>query len=177
MGLLDKHQKTNIRFQNKDLIFYEPTENQLKEIKEIIEDSVQRNNEFKITQELDIKSTRYIIREMTNIGAEIDEYTNEELITKLDNGDRVLKLLLREVQKFVNEMIDDIFEEKIEQTKSINTLINISNSTHDIKALEVKINKFFKKNKINMKFEDFINIYKNPEIIQELNKKLNIVTK
>jgi hypothetical protein len=177
MGILDKHQKSDIRYKNKDLTFFEPTEEQLQEVKEIIKKNITLQNELKINKELDINSIRLIIRELTNIGAEIDEYSDEELLEKLNNGDRVLKLLLREVEKFVNEVLDDVLEEQIEQAKAVNTLINIANSNQDVKTLEIKINKFFKRNKINMKFEDFMNIKDNPQIIQDLTNKLNIKTK
>lgn len=177
MGILDKHQKSDIRYKNKDLTFFEPTEEQLQEVQEIVKKNITLQNELKINKELDINSIRLIIRELTNIGAEIDEYSDEELLEKLNNGDRVLKLLLREVEKFVNEVLDDVLEEQIEQAKAINTLINIANSNQDVKTLEVKINKFFKRNKINMKFEDFMNIKDNPQIIQDLTDKLNIKTK
>jgi len=177
MGILDKHQKLEYRYKNKDITFFEPTDEQLKEVIEIVENSISIQNELNQNKELDIKSIRFIIRELTSIGAEIDEYTDVELFNKLNNGDRILKLLLREVQKFVNETIYDIFEEKIEQTKAINTLLNIANSKQDIKMLETKINKFFKKNKINMKYEDFIDFQNNPEKAQEFINKLNIKTK
>lgn len=177
MGILDKHQKTDIRFKNKDLTFFEPTDDQLQEVKEIVKKNITLQNELQINKELDINSIRLIIRELTNIGAEIDEYTDEELLEKLNNGDRTLKLLLREVEKFVNEVLDDILEEQIEQAKAINTLINVTNGNQDLKTLEIKINKFFKKNKIDMKLEDFMNTQNNPEKIQELTNKLNIKTK
>lgn len=177
MGILDKHQKTGIRFKNKDLIFFEPTDEQLVEIKDIIQKSIPIGEEIKINQELDIDSVRFIIRELTNIGHEIDEFSDEELKEKLDNGDRVLKLLIKEITKFINEILDDILEEQIENVKAFSTLINIANSKQDVKTLEVKINKFFKKQKINMKFEDFVNIQNNPEKVQELLNKLNIKTK
>jgi hypothetical protein len=177
MGILDKHQKSNIRYSNKDITFFEPTDEQLREVKEIIENNITNINEIKTNQELDIKSIRFIIREITNIGAEIDGYTDEDLVNKLNNGDRILKLLLREVQKFVNETIDDIFEEKIEQTKGINTLLNIANSKQDLETMKIKMNKFFKKNKINIKFEDFVKIQNNPQLIEDLINKLNVKTK
>lgn len=177
MGILENHQKSDIRYSNKDLTFFEPTNEQLKEVKEIIENSITTVNELKTNQELDIKSIRFIIRELTNVGAEIDEYSDEELLNKLNNGDRVLKLLLRELQKFVNEIIDDIFEEKIEQTKAVNTLLNIVNSKQDLETIKHKINKLLKKHKIDMKFDDFMDVQNNPDAIEKLTKKLNIKTK
>jgi len=177
MGILEKHQKSNIRYSNKDITFFEPTDEQLKEVKEIIENNITMINELTVNQELDTKSIRFIIRELTNIGAEIDEFTDEELLNKLNDGDRILKLLLREVQKFVNEVVDDILDEQIENVKAFNTLINILNSKQDIKILETKVNKFFKRNKINMKFEELKDFKNNPEKAQELINKLNIKTK
>jgi len=177
MGILDKHQKGEHRYKNKDLTFFEPTDEQLLEIKDIIQKNIPMQQEININQELDMKSVRFITRELTNIGYEIDEYSDEELKEKLDNGDRVLKLLVREIKKFVNEILDDILEEQSENVKAFITLINIANSNQDIKTLETKINKFFKRNKINMKFEELKDFQNNPEKLQELINKLNIKTK
>lgn len=175
-NILEKHQKKEHRYISKDLTFFEPTDEQLIEIKDIIQKSIPMQQEININQELDMKSVRFITRELTNIGYEIDEYTDEELKEKLDNGDRTIKLLVREIKKFINETLDDILEEQTENVKSYITLINIANSNQDIKMLETKINKFFKKNKINMKFED-LKDFNNPEKVQELINKLNIKTK
>jgi hypothetical protein len=176
-NLLEKHQKTDIRYTNKDITFFEPSDEQLLEIKDIIQKSIPIEQDVKINQELDTRSIRFIIRELTNIGAEIDNYSDEELKEKLDNGDRILKLLLREVKKFVNEILDDILEEQIENVKAFNTLMNIINSKQDIKILQNKFNKTMKRVKVDIKFEDFMNLKDNPKAIENLTKKLNIKIK
>jgi hypothetical protein len=61
--------------------------------------------------------------------------------------------------------------------KEINMLLNISTCNDELDKIQTKLNKFFKKNKLNVKFEDFADIQSNPEKLQKLINKLNIGTK
>jgi hypothetical protein len=179
--LLEKHQKIKeenvkyIRFQNKDIVMYEPVDEQRQEIKNFILENSQ--TDFSINEEAQVKLIRLIIREHSNIGAEIDEYTNSELQEKLNNGDRTIILLLREVSTLVDEIVEDISYEYLQQIKIMNSMFNIMNNNQELNTLKIKVNKFLKKNKINMQFEDFMNIQNDPQVLQELVNKISIKTK
>jgi len=176
-NLLEKHQKNAYRYKNKDLILYHPSDEQYEEIKQLVKDSIQIDKEMNISGELQFKSVRFIIREITSIGHSIDEYGDNEVQEKLDNGDRTLVLLYREIETFITEIVDDIFYDYTQQIKLMDNLLNITNSNDNLERMKVKMNKFFKKYKINMQFEDFMKIANDPNAIRELTKKLNIKTK
>ena len=176
-NLLEKHQKGEYRFKQKDIILYYPTSEQHEEIKQLVKDSIQIDKEMKVSGELQFKSVRFILREITSVGHSIDEYTDNEIEEKLNNGDRTLVLLRREIETLIQEIVDDIFYEYTQQIKEIDSLLNIANSNDNLERMKVKMNKFFKKYKVNMQFEDFMKIANNPNAIEELTNKLNIKTK
>ena len=176
-NLLDKHQKTEYRYKNKDLILYYPTDEQYEEIKQLVKDSIQIDKDMKVNGELQFKSVRFIIREITSISHSIDEMSDVEIQEKLNNGDRTLVLLYREIETLIQEIVDDVFYEYTQQIKEIDSLLNIANSNDNLERMKVKMNKFFKKYKVNMQFEDFMKIANNPNAIEELTNKLNIKNK
>ena len=176
-NLLDKHQKGTYRYKNKDLILYYPTSEQYEEIKQLVKDSIQIDKDMKVNGELQFKSVRFIIREITSISHSIDEMSDVEIQEKLNNGDRTLVLLYREIETLIQEIVDDVFYEYTQQIKEIDSLLNIANSNDNLERMKVKMNKFFKKYKVNMQFEDFMKIANNPNAIEELTNKLNIKNK
>lgn len=176
-SLLEKYQKGEYRYKNKDLILYYPTDEQYDEIKQLVQNSIQIDKNMKINGELSFKSVRFIIREVSSIGSEIDNMEDDEIQQKLNNGDRTLVLLKREIDLLIQEIVDDIFYDYTQQIKEMDSLLNIANSNDNLERMKVKMNKFFKKYKINMKFEDFMKIANDPNAIEELINKLNKKTK
>ena len=72
MGILEKHQKGEYRFKQKDVFLYYPTAEQYEEIKQLIKNSIQIDKDMKVNGELSFKSVKFIIREITSIGHSID---------------------------------------------------------------------------------------------------------
>ena len=176
-NILEKHQKGQYRFNQKGITMFEPTSEQYEEIKQLVKDSIQIDKEMKVSGELQFKSVRFILREITSVGHSIDEYTDNEIEEKLNNGDRTLVLLYREIETLIQEIIDDIFYDYMQRIKEMDSLLNIANSNDNLERMKVKMNKFFKKYKVNMQFEDFMKIANNPNAIEELTNKLNIKNK
>jgi hypothetical protein len=108
-ALLKNNQKKEYRFKQKELILYYPTNEQLSEIRQLVENDMKINNQLQSEFDLNLKSIRFIIREITSIGYEIDEYDDTVLQGMLDNGNRDLTLLLREIKTLIQEIVDDIF--------------------------------------------------------------------
>ena len=142
-------------------------------IKQILLDTLSIDNKLDINGELTSREIRYITRELTNIGSEVDELTDEELLGKLNDGDRQLTLLFREIEKYVYEFIEDIAYEQEQSIKLINSYINIINSNVSVDKTKEKINKLLKKNKINITVDELINVKENPNKITELINKIN----
>lgn len=157
MSILKKHQRQDIRFKNDDIIMYEATDELKQELNDYVSKEVMIDENLNAKGEISASIIRKIIREMTNIGAEVDEYTDEELAEKLDNGDRVIQLLMREIQIFINELIEDMQFAHYETIEVLNKIANILKSNHSKEMVEDKFNKLMKKKGLDLKIEDFAN--------------------
>lgn len=172
MGILKQHQKTDIRFQRDNIIMYHPTEIQLEEINKILSETLVINEGLDAKGEIDSKTIRYIIREMTSIGAEIDEYTDEEFLTLLDNGDRVINLLMREVSTFITELTEDMQYNQYLQIDTMSKMANIINNANDEAKMKEKFDKLFKKNGLNITFDDLTKTDVDPKLLEKQIKKI-----
>lgn len=166
--LLKKHQKKEIRHESKDFKLYEPTDYQREELMNIItENSKIKNDELVV--ELGLKSIRYTIKELTNVGNEIDELADKELESLLDRGDRELQLLMREIELLLHEVTEDVIYQTTRNIKFMNDIINALDTNGDVDKLRKKWDKFNKKYKMNISWEDLIN---NANKREELENKL-----
>lgn len=175
-NFLKENQKEEIRYKSKDgkIILYNPTDEQYEELVNILRNTISMDSTNNV---LEVKYIREIFRNLVKDGHFIDDYSDEQLSQEIENGNRKIKLLIREITELIQEITDDLFYEYTQQVKEMNSLFNIVNSNQDIKTLETKANKFFKKNKMDIKFEDFMNMQNNPQAIEDLTEKLNIKTK
>ena len=169
--LLKKHQKREFRYESKDFKMYEPTDYQREELMNIITENSKIEND-ELVAELGLKSIRYSIRELTNVGNEIDELTDKELETLLDNGDRELQLLMREIELLLHEVTEDVIYQTTRNIKFMNDIINALDTNGDVDKLRKKWDKFNKKYKMNISWEDLIN---NANKREELENKLKEV--
>ncbi|HBA03769.1 MAG TPA: hypothetical protein DCW51_07385 [Clostridium sp.] len=105
----------------------------------------------------------------------VDEYIDEELIMELENGNRRIQLLYREIVNMIQETIDDVMYDCEKKTKDINTFINMMNNNDDTIKTKDKINKFLKKKKININLDEIEKLMQqNPEMIKSIiNKDIN----
>ena len=173
MGILDKHQKQEIRFQSGDLIMYNPTDVQVEEFKNVLSESFSINQDLSIDGGLNLREIRFIIRELTNI-TEIETLSDEELLKKIDNGDRQLTLLLREIERYIYEFVEDMSYEQEKSIKFINSSINIINSNADNVKMKEKVNRLLKKNKITATIDELMAVKDNTEKITELISKSKV---
>ena len=174
MGILDKHQKQEIRFQSGDLIMYNPTDLQVEEFKNVLSESFSINQDLSIDGGLNLREIRFMIRELTTVGTEINELSDEELLQKIDNGDRQLTLLLREIERYIYEFVEDMSYEQEKSIKFINSSINIINSNTDNVKMKEKVNRLLKKNKITATIDELMAVKDNPEKITELISKSKV---
>ena len=171
-NLLEKHQKKDILFQQDDIILYNPTDEQLNVIKEFLEKNIQiEGNE--LNGNIGNKEIRYIIRELTNIGNDIDDYTDEQLIQLLENGDRTITLLMREIEKLINAIAEDILYQIENTLNFVNSYLNILNNKNNEDKIKQKIENLLKKYKVNIPMEELLNIKDNPEKIKKFIEKNN----
>ena len=174
-NLLKTHQKTDIKFQQGDFILYEPNEEQIKEIKLLLNNNINMDKDFNIVGEIPFDNYRFIIRDFTSIGSEIDELTDKEVKQLLDNGDKQIKSLVNAIADLLNEIAEEMFNETVQQAKFVNSYLNIINGTKEVEKIKEKVNKLLKKNKIDITFDDLEKINsKNKEEQIEILSKINI---
>lgn len=166
--LLRKHQKKEVRYESKDFKMYELTNYQREELANIVTENSKIQDD-ELVGEFGLKSIRYIIRELTNVGSSIDELSDKELETLLDNGDRELQLLMREVELLLHEVAEDVLCQTTRSMRYMNDFINTMDVNGDSEKLKKKWNKFNKKYKLNVSWEDLIN---NANKREELENKL-----
>jgi hypothetical protein len=168
-NFLKENQKNEIRYQNKDIILYNPTKEEYEQLKEIMKNIVtDKENSISI----DVKYIKEIFRMLVKGGNFVDDYTDEELITELENGNRKIQLLYQEIKDMIQDIIDDIIYECKKQTRDINTFINMINNNDDTIKTKDKINKFLKKKKININVDEIEKLIKeNPETIKSIINK------
>ena len=173
-NILLENQKEDIRFKNTDssIILYNPNTEQYNNLKQIVINS-ELLNESPTENNLELKYIREIFRELVKDGSFVDELSDEELIKQLTNGNRDIQLLLQSINILIGEVRDDVLYGTTESLKLTNRMLTILNSKDTAQEIEKKINKLFKKNKINCTMDDIKKLQNNPEEVQEFIKKLN----
>lgn len=170
MGILEKNQKNSIRFEKGDFIIYEPSDMQREEIMSMLEKqdiSIEGEN---VKGEVNIKFIRYILRECTSIANEIDEYDDIQLENMLDNGNRDMLLFVREIEKLVNELVEDMIYIQQKEVEIILKMLNILGTATTNIEMEKKFNNLMKRNRVSLTFDQMIKNKDNPEELQKLIK-------
>lgn len=157
-NFLKNNQKTNIRYKDEDIIFYEPTEEQYGELVKIIEESSEVKEDLTTSVDIGIKYIRYIFRELTSMGAEIDDVTDEELGKLLRDGNRKIVIFYREIEKLMSEILEDIQYKTEQQINMMSSFINIINSNNKQNKLKEKMDRFLNKYKINLNMDELIEL-------------------
>lgn len=171
--LLKKHQKTKIRFQNGDFILYEPNKEQYQQIVDMVSKNVEITDDMNIKGEIIFENIKFIIRELTSVGKEIDDYSDEELQELLENGDRQIKSLITGITELLEEVSEDIFNQYFNQIKTINNYLKVIDKAEDFEKMKKSFNKLAKANKLGITFDDLKTLDGNDEkAIDELIKKV-----
>lgn len=170
MSILKNNQKRDIRFDKGDFKVYEPNELQREDIMTMLEKQDITIEDESIKGKVDLKFIRYILRECTSVGSEVDEYSDSELEVLFDNGNRDMTLFIREIGKLANELVEDLVYAKEREIQLIIKMLNALTTVTSKIELEKKFNNLMKKNKVNITLEQMIENKDNPEELQKLIK-------
>lgn len=168
MGILRDNQKKDIRYENGDFKVFEPTESQCDDILALLKEQDLKIEEDRINGEVDLTFLRYILKECTSVGAEVDEYNNEELLRLFENGNRNLRLFKNEVMNLINEKIEDMFIKQEDEMRLVIKILNILNSKSTQEEVEKKFNNLMKRNKIDLTLKGLIDNKDNPEVLKNI---------
>lgn len=166
-NFLENNQKHEIRATiSIDIILYEPNELQLEELRNILSENLNIDENFNAKGEISLKYIRYIIRELVKDGAFIDEYNDDQLSELIENGNKNIKRLLSEISDLLHEISEDMLVEKAGLISTYSQIGTILNSTADMNMMQNKFDKLFKKNGYDVKFEDLMNGNITPELLE-----------
>lgn len=168
MGILKSNQKIDIRFEKGDFKIYEPTDYQREEIINLLKNQNLVIEGDAIKGEVDFGFIKHILRECTSIANEVDEYSDKELSSLLDNGNRNIKLFMIEIKRLIDELIEDLLFVQEEELKLIVKILNILNTNTTKAEIEKKFNNLMRRNKLNLTLQDVINNQGNPEQLQDM---------
>lgn len=170
MSILKQHIRQNIRFKKDDLILYNPNEEQLIQLENVLKNNIEMDENLNAKGTLSEDVIRYIFRDLTSVGSEIDEITSDELSDILDNGDNDLVLLLREIKILINEVVSTIQFNQYEEIEFTHKLVNIMAMNSDTETIKKKFDKLMKKHKKKVTFDEFV---KNGMEISKIEKEKN----
>lgn len=171
MGILKNHlrkESSDIRWEQGDLILYNPTESQIEEVYTIISDKT-RIEDNEILGEYGENIIMYFIKELSNIGEEVNDYTYEELVTKYD-----IDNLINAIASLIEDITNEVMESHLNDIKMINRMLKIFELNLSSEETQVRFNKLLKKQGINLTVDQMVEYKDNPEKIQELIKKPKI---
>lgn len=165
MGVLLNNQKTDKRYENGDVILYEPNKEQEIYIKKKIVENINLNTD---EERLGVSYNliRYILIECTSLKEDIEQIDNDKLFELIDNGNIKIKQIMREIEKLFDEYVEDITYEEGKKLKEINSILNALNSKKDLGVIYQKLEKIFKKYKINVDLSKLDST--NPESISNM---------
>ena len=170
MGILKSNQKVDIRFEKGEFKIYEPNELQREDIMKMLENQDINIEGDAVKGEVDLKFLRYILKKCTSVGNEVDEYNDKELEILFENGNRDMQLFVREIERLINELVEDLLFIQEKEVGLIIKMLNILNTTTTKIEMEKKFNNLMKKNKVNLTLEQMIKNKDNPEELQKLIK-------
>ena len=155
MGILKDNQKKEIRFQEGEIILYEPNKVQLEELKNIIIESTNidlKNGEA--VSELSYDIVRYIFKYLTSIGDEVDDLDDEELEECLENGNNKISLLMMAVEDMIREICNKLVYNYMREVRSINDKFRILELNGELENAKIGFNEMARKNNLNVTFDD-----------------------
>lgn len=157
-NFLEENQKADIRYEsdNGKIVLYEPNEDERNILKAIIAENIKRSKDGTISGTVSVKYIREIFRMLVKDGNFIDKYTDDELLDKLNKGNRKIKLLYREIEDLIFEISEEVIFDSINQVKFIDQLLNILKSNEDLEKVQKKLSKLLKKQGIDIKAEDLL---------------------
>lgn len=157
-NFLKDNQKENVRYKGNGIILYEPNNEQRKILLDLIERNSKMEDNLDIEANLNIDHIRYIFRELTDIGEDIDSMTDGEIINCIENGNKEVVSLYREVEELVGELLENIQYNVEQQIKNVNLMLKALKLSKSQENFKNEINKIMKQKGYNMTYDNMITL-------------------
>lgn len=155
-NFLKDNQKENVRYKGNGIILYEPNNEQRRVLLDLIERNSKIEDNLDIETNLNIDHIRYIFRELTDIGEDMDSMTDGEIINCIENGNKEVVSLYREVEKLVGELLENIQYNVEQQIKNVNLMLKALKLSKSQENFKNEINKIMKQKGYNMTYDNMI---------------------
>lgn len=164
--------KSEVRFEREGVVLYNPKEDKKTELIELIkkEQSLDINDD-EISEEIVPNVVRYVLRNFTNYGEEIDNYTDDEIMEVLSNPNRTIELLCVEIGVLIDEIVEDIFINVRKDFRNIESTFRTLDVMDMEKDMYDKLAKTLKKQGINVTADELINFKGDENELAELLSK------
>lgn len=173
MGILKENLKGDIRLQKGNIILFEPDEMQYETLKTMITEKSSFEGTLEDEASVDISVFKNILRNLTNIGDEVDEYTDEEIADFESLGNHNLKCIVHEIKKMVQEVGDSILMDMEMEISAFKSLINTVNKADSLEGFKGEFDKLMKKRKMDITFDELIQYSDKPDELREKLTKSN----
>lgn len=109
MDIFEKYKFKELRTRFGDIEVYNPNEIKYEELNELIQAGAKMDSEMKIEQTIDEKTIRWMFRNLTSIGEDIDNLTSEQLEELCSDfgGCREFNLVYKELAIMIDEILQD----------------------------------------------------------------------
>lgn len=128
-SILTRNQRKHIRLERGEFILYNPTEEQMEIMSNLLSEQINVDTDLTAKGRVDSALIRYMLKELTNVGKDVELYSDAELIALIAGGNQDLAIIFKELEVIINEMIESLQYKQYELIVSINTMIeNAKNS-------------------------------------------------
>ena len=142
---IKNHVKSKIRWEKEDLKILNPSKKQELELLELIKNSKLEVEEENVNAVVGMNAIRYCFENLTNVGEEIKEMSDEEIEESINNGDMVLTEMFYEVVALIQEMIKSLILDAKQKVKDAQNLIEaiklepkVDKLNSDVKEIEIQ---------------------------------------
>ena len=142
---IKNHVKSKIRWEKEDLKILNPSKKQELELLELIKNTKLEVEGENVNAVVGMNVMRYCFENLTNVGEEVKEMSDEEIEENINNGDIVLTEMFYEIIALIQEMIKSLILDAKQKVKDAQNLIEaiklepkVDKLNSDVKEIEVQ---------------------------------------
>lgn len=168
MGLLrEELKKQNRAICGKYIINYLSDEQYL-ELKQMFINVSTMDSELGISGNITEDMIRYMFKNITNVGEEIDSISSEEMFELIKNGSYDFKRVIKEFKDIIIEIAEEIQDEQYNSINILNSYANVLNASTEMETVKKKMDKMLKKQGLDVTFEELLNATQNPQEFEKM---------
>lgn len=170
-NLFEQNKKNQLRFVAEGIKFYEPSDIDKEEIKQILKENMVKNEDGSQETHVDSTCIRAIFNNLIEGGEFINDLTDKEIIEAEKQGNRNITLLMRSIRELIQELSEDVLYDCIAEMNNLKTLLLATELNIKTQQVKTQGDKFLKENNIHTTIDKLIEETKSGKDIEELLKQ------